>query len=76
MTMTTIPVTLPDDLVAALPHDATVLQRWAQEALLVRLYALGEIGSGVLLMCWGFRAVRRWNSSASIRSRRSMRQWI
>lgn len=43
---TTLHITLPPDLTAALPQDKDTLTRLAREALIVRLYALGTISSG------------------------------
>jgi hypothetical protein len=43
--MATLQIELPDDLMAALSQNVPAPDRVALEALLVRLYMLGEVGS-------------------------------
>lgn len=44
--MTTIEINLPDELLHGLTLDRAALSGLAREALLVRLYDLGEVASG------------------------------
>lgn len=46
--MATYSITLPDDLLTDLSLNEAALTRLAQEALLVRLYALGKVDAGKL----------------------------
>ncbi len=44
--MTTLHITLPDDLIQLLGQSDVTLNSMAREALVLRLYALGSISSG------------------------------